>query len=290
MNGITELAEALDYIETHLTKDIDIDALARKAGCSSYNFQRLFSFFSGTSLSYYIRKRCMSMAAMDLANHSLTVTEAALKYGYESPVSFARAFRKCQGILPSDAQKPGTRLTLCPRLTFEFSVKGEKDMTYRIEKKGGFVLAGVSEEETNVGYQSMQKIPLFWDRLMREDFIEKTLCPLGSHPDQELYGACYGFDSSCTMFRYMVGIRTEKKGKELNGLETLVITPQTYVIFTCYGVKDLQETTKRIFAEWLPQSGYVHANSPELEVYYAEKKEDGSMMNEIWIPIVPKKK
>ena len=60
MEWLKNLSNAIEYIEDNLDKEISYEEAARIACCSTYYFQRLFSYVAGVSLSEYIRKRRMS--------------------------------------------------------------------------------------------------------------------------------------------------------------------------------------------------------------------------------------
>ena len=78
MDWITGLNKTMDYIEAHLSGEIDYEQLARLACCSSYHYQRMFAYMAGVSLGEYIRRRRMSVAAADLQGGE-KVLEVALK-------------------------------------------------------------------------------------------------------------------------------------------------------------------------------------------------------------------
>ena len=88
MEWIDRLNEAMDYIEEHLTDTVDYEQLGRIACCSSYHFQRMFTYMAGITLSEYIRRRKMSRAVSDLQEGSRKIIEIAAKYGYQSPTAF----------------------------------------------------------------------------------------------------------------------------------------------------------------------------------------------------------
>ena len=104
MNFIFGLQNAIDYIENHLTEEIDYNEIAKQSFSSSYHFQRVFSILCGFTIGEYIRNRRLSIAGSELATTDAKVIDVALKYGYESPDSFAKAFQRFHGILPSQAQ------------------------------------------------------------------------------------------------------------------------------------------------------------------------------------------
>ncbi len=143
MEWVDKMNAALNYIEDNLTENIDFEEVARRACCSSYNFQRMFSFITDTSIAEYIRRRRMSVAALDLQKSDAKVIDVAMKYGYESPISFSRAFSKVHGITPKDAKKSGAALKIYPKISFQISIKGEIPMNYRIETKPAFDVFGI---------------------------------------------------------------------------------------------------------------------------------------------------
>ena len=101
MEWIERFNEAISYIEEHLTEEIDYEQLGRIACCSSYHFQRMFTYMAGVPLSEYIRRRKMSLAAVDLQGGNMKIIDVAGKYGYSSPTAFNRAFQTVHGIAPS---------------------------------------------------------------------------------------------------------------------------------------------------------------------------------------------
>ena len=145
MDWITGMQKAIDYIEEHLTEPIDYEAVAARCFSSSYHFQRVFSILCGFTVGDYIRNRRLSLAGAELATSDIKVIDAALKYGYESPDSFAKAFQKFHGVLPSQARKNSENLQSFSRLVLEFSMKGGASMNYRIEQKPKMILTGYKE-------------------------------------------------------------------------------------------------------------------------------------------------
>ena len=132
MDSLKKMNEALSYIEENLTHDIDLKEVARLALCSEYHFQRMFSFLAGVTLSEYIRRRRLTLAAFELTNSNLRIIDLAVKYGYSSADSFTRAFQSLHGITPSTARNNNQSLKAYPRITFQLSIKGGIEMNYRI--------------------------------------------------------------------------------------------------------------------------------------------------------------
>lgn len=142
MDSLSSMNKALAYIEEHLTEDIDYSEVSKIAYCSEYHFKRMFSFLVGISLSEYIRRRRLTLAAFDLKDRNLRIIDVAVKYGYNSADSFSRAFHSMHGILPSEARSENTQLKAYLRMTFQLSIKGGCEMNYRIVEKGPFKLVG----------------------------------------------------------------------------------------------------------------------------------------------------
>ena len=135
MDWITGIQNAINYIEEHLLDDIDYEEVARQSYSSAYHFQRVFSIVCGYTIGEYVRNRRLSLAGMELQTGKSKVIDVALKYGYDSPDSFAKAFQKFHGITPSNARTGGAILHSFSRLSLKLSLEGGKKMSYRMEEK-----------------------------------------------------------------------------------------------------------------------------------------------------------
>ena len=142
MEWVVGVQRAIDYIEDHITEELDYEEIARTGFSFSYHFQRVFSILCGYTLGEYIRSRRLTLAGMELAADKIRVIDAAVKYRYESPDSFAKAFARFHGITPSAAREPGARLRSFTRLSIRISLEGGSSMDYRIEEKPEMVLTG----------------------------------------------------------------------------------------------------------------------------------------------------
>jgi AraC-like DNA-binding protein len=100
LDWLKRMNDAMDLIENRMEERINIEEIAKAADSSPFHFQRMFSMFTGITVAEYVRKRKLTLAAQELAITSSKVVDVALKYGYESPESFAKAFRKIHGITP----------------------------------------------------------------------------------------------------------------------------------------------------------------------------------------------
>ena len=162
MKWINHLNKSINYIEAHLTDEIDLEKLSQLACCSTFHFQRMFSFMTGVPLSEYIRRRRLTLAAFDLQTSRMKVIDVAFKYGYESPEAFSRAFKNLHGVMPVSARDIGVSLKAFPKMTFQISIKGVAEMNYRIEERDAFEVFGLALKTTVINGQCYKDIPEFW--------------------------------------------------------------------------------------------------------------------------------
>lgn len=282
MDWLDRMNNTIDYIENNLSQEIDIEQIAKTACCSTYHFQRLFSFITDISLSEYIRHRRLTLAALELQNSNNKIIDIALKYGYNSPTAFTRAFSATHGVTPTSARVKGTKLKSFPKITFHISIIGGSEMNYRIEEKKGFRLVGIKEVVTKIGGANMRRIPDIWKEVCTSDMGEKIVSLSNGEPSG-LMGICANFRD--TEFDYFIASSTNQKVPDR--MEELIVPANLWVVFECVGAipDTIQNIWKRIFTEWFPSSGYEHAEAPEIEWYSDGDPSADDYKSEIWIPV-----
>lgn len=280
MDTLENMKHAIDYIENNLDGEIEYARIAQIALCSQYHFQRMFAFLTGVPLSEYIRRRRLTLAAFDLQQSKEKIIDIALKYGYNSPDSFSRAFMAMHGILPSKVREKGISLKAYPRITFSLSIKGVIEMNYRIEQKNSFSVVGVKQRFSHVDGLG-ENIGKMWSETPQETIAQ--IAGLGNG----LVGIYSGMYEDNTTDYYIAAI-TEKDAPK--ALHTLEIPPLTWAIFEIVGALPaaMAEMWGRIFSEWFPSSGYEHAEAPEVEWYSNGDLSSPNYKSEIWIPVVKK--
>ncbi|WP_040213889.1 AraC family transcriptional regulator [Clostridium polynesiense] len=285
MEWINCLNKAIQYIEEHLIDEIEIEKAAQIALCSTFHFQRMFSYMADVTLSEYIRRRRMTKAASDLQKKTNKVLDIALKYGYESPTAFNRAFQSIHGITPSAARKSGAVLKSYPPISFTISIKGDTEMNYKIEKKNSFRIVGVKEHYTEGIDQSFAKVPMFWHKAGQSGLIP-SLCSLMDKEPFGVLGVCTS--ASNKDFDYYIAAATDKPSP--SQMEEFIIPETNWAIFECIGAmpQAIQKLQKRIITEWLPTSGYEYANAPDIEVYFDGDQSSEDYKCEVWLPIIKK--
>lgn len=287
MDWLDRMNNAMEYIETHLSKAIDYDQVAKIACCSTYHFQRMFPFITNVPLSEYVRRRRLTLAAFELQQSDARVIDIALKYGYESPEAFSRAFKKMHGVMPMSARDKGVTLKAYPRLSFHISIRGDEEMNYRIEEKQAFEMFGVSTVVNADGENPFIEIPAFWTKCISDGTVDRIRTAVGLGGNGQIHGILYNKQGE--KFSYMIGYFLHQSSPPV-GFEKLNIPPQTYAIFSTGlypdGQSGIHELWKRIGGEWFPTCNYEFANRPEFEMTYDRGNNMYEM--EVWIPVVNK--
>ena len=189
MNTLERLNLVIDYVENHITENLDLNRLAGIACSSLYDFQRMFRFIAEITIVEYIRNRRLTLAGLELQQNNATVMTAALKYGYDSPVSFTRAFQAYHGVTPSEAKKSNVSLKLFPRLMFQIIVKEVSQMirTDKVTVNGKEYEASYFGEQDMASWSEMFASRKFW-RLENayDDFKDKektgNILPYNNYP------------------------------------------------------------------------------------------------------------
>jgi AraC family transcriptional regulator len=282
MDWLDRMNSAMEYIETNLADNISYDKIAQKACCSTYHFQRMFPFITGISLSEYIRRRRLTLASFELQTSDAKVIDVAMKYGYNSPEAFARAFKNLHGIMPISARDKGVSLKAYPRMSFHISIKGDIEMNYRIEQRGSFEMFGVYGLINSDMKTAFSEVPQFRKKCDDDGSVDLMNELLGRFGDTNLHAATY--DHTRESFKYMVCYNLPK-GLEIPERFTKLSVPAlTWAIFPepkC----DLQKLWERIYSEWFPTSEYEQVEGPGFEMYYGMA---GHVTGEIWIPVKKK--
>lgn len=275
--------DAIGYIEDNLEGGIEMSEAARRALVSEFYFQRIFGALCGMSVGEYVRLRRLSLAAQELSRGELRVIDAAVKYGYDSPDSFSRAFARFHGISPSAAKEQGARLKSLAPIRLKLTLEGGSIMEYRIEKKEQFTVVGVSRRfSTETSYS---EIPKFWDEHYAAGGGERVMGKFGICLDSK------DVNNGAAEFEYLIADEYDPCRPLPEGCITRVIPAGTWAVFPCRGAlpEALQSVNTRIWSEWLPNCReYELAGNYNIEMYTppAEKPED--TYSEIWIPVAKK--
>lgn len=281
MDWIKIIENALRYIEENLSGELTVDRIAEKVNISPFYFQKGFSMLCGYSVGEYIRMRRLSVAGSELVTSDNKVIDLALKYGYDSPDSFTKAFTRFHGSTPTDVRRKGALLKSFAPLHIKIILDGGNTMEYRVEEKPEFRVMGVSKI---FSYETANAdIPQYWDEIHVQAAVK---------PVEGMYGICFDEEMGGNRFRYMIADDLEEGKAGEKNLETYEVPRHTWAIFPCRGAMPLsiQEVNRRIFSEWLPAGNYEIAEGYNIEYYsdsaeFKDGTQDPDYYAEVWIPV-----
>ena len=267
--------ESIDFIEQNLTEELDTADIAAKAALSPFYYQRIFGALCGMTVGEYIRARRMTLAAQELSREDVKVIDVAVKYGYESPDSFTKAFQKFHGITPSQAREAGAPLRSFAPLHIKITMEGGTMLDYRIVEKAPFTIVGTKRRFNSD--TSYQEIPKFWAEYMGQG----DKCPI-----MGTFGVCVDMGDKDS--DYWIADLYKPWEDIPEGCDTYQIPGSLWAQFICKGAlpDSLQSVNTRIWTEWLPAlQGYELAGKYNLEVYGSPSENPDDYISYIWIPL-----
>lgn len=288
MEWLKQMNHAVDYIEAHLEGKSDYAGIAKAACCSPYHFQRIFSFLAEMPLSEYIRRRKMTLAAFELQSSGIKVIDLALKYGYDSPEAFTRVFHQIHGIPPTSARRQGAPLKAYPRISFQLTVKGAIEMSYKIVNRPAFQMYGIEEIFDTAEGKNFTAIPAFWNQI-RQDGRYDALVRSSGFPCVPS-SICGYREMEGSAFSYLIGMPLTPLS-ETKDFTVIDVPASTWAVFwnEPHRIEEtpaqLQALIKRFYADWLPTADYVLLGGYDMELYFRDA--DGNCYEEIWMRVKP---
>lgn len=282
MDWIKNISDSIEYIENHITDDIKIDDIAKKVCVSSFYFQTGFSMLCGFSIADYIRQRRLTLAGSELVSTDNKIIDIALKYGYDSPDSFTKAFTRFHNATPTAVRKNGAMVKLFSPLKINLSLKGGSIMDYKIIEKEEFTVIGAIrtfEYET-----CKEEIPKFWNEHFQSGNGEFVCGMYGINIDESM-----GHNE----FEYLIADDYIEGSEVPEGFITQIIPKHTWAVFAIRGSmpEAMQNVSQKIFSEWLPNcKDYEFAAGYCIEMYtdvreYPNGTQDENYYSEMWIPV-----
>ena len=300
MDWITGIQNAINYIEEHITEELDYEQIARESFSSPFHFQRVFSILCGYTLGEYIRNRRLTLAAIELSSTREKVIDVAYKYGYDTPESFANAFRKFHGITPSQARSGGAILKSFSRLSIKVSLEGGSMMNYRIEEKPQMLLTGYKRRFSGSPNDKQDQDHYFACENRLLQYILEGM----SREHTDVYQVLTNFGPDGYDFYYAYELPKwiledfdEDLGEMSKQFEHLQIPAGQYLVCEterCEFPTNLEDELRRkAVSEWLPSSGYELRAAPEIGVIHWFWEEGNDKVNnsrycELWLPIEKK--
>ena len=274
MDWVRTVNNAIEFMENHLTENITLVDIAKNVNISAFHFQQAFTLLAGITPSDYLRKRRLSQAGSEIAAGE-RVIDVALKYCYETPESFTKAFTRFHGFSPIQVRK-GSAVKFMNRFTVQIKIDGGCIMEYKIEKWEAMDLLVHAKEfhcET-----SNEEIPKFWDEYYADEKLRKIPGYLG---------VCAQQKTDSDVFKYGIGCKAGDISGVPAGFEILHIPEYTWAVFKCVGPAGpaIQATWDKIYREWLPVADYEQIFDYDIENYLPGDPAAEDYVSEICIPV-----
>lgn len=292
MDYFDRIQKSVDYIELYITEELNLETVAKEAYCSLFHFHRVFQAVVGDTVKEYIRKRRLSLAGRELAASNAKVLDVALKYGYESPEAFTKAFKKFHNSTPHMCRKSGTYNFREKAYVHIYKInlfEGGSFVNYRIIEKEEFKVIGYEIRVRCDNGDNFKLIPEFWRKYM-EDGLYKKIAAMPNVVNKEnmvTMGMCMDFDGINSM-SYLICVEASSFDAIPEGMAAKTIPAQKYAIFTAKGKMPdaIQQTWKDIYEKWFPASGYERTDGPDFECYdKRSEKNDENTEVDIYVPI-----
>jgi len=286
MEWMAIIGDAIQYMEAHLTEEtLSADDIAGAVNISPFYFQKGFSMLCGMTVGEYIRSRRLSLAGRELLTTDISVIELALKYGYDSPDSFTKAFSRFHGVSPSNARRGDALLNSFAPLKLKITIEGGSLMEYKIVRKAAFTV--LADAGTFPYEGAKELIPQFWAAHMAAGKSAVVCGEFGINIDETM---------GKEKFEYLIADTYDPTKEIPEGFVVRTIPAFDWAVFPCRGPMPtaLQKVNESIYTEWLPGTQeYAFAAGYCVEYYEDPSKYDKGTMDEnyyceVWIPIKKK--
>lgn len=247
--------ELIEYIEQNLCEEISYKKLSQILGVNEYTMHRIFLFVTDYTVAEYIRKRRLTMAALDLIDGTEKIIDIAIKYNYESSQAFSRAFKSMMGFLPSEINDNKNNI----KYFSQYEIKNEdvtNEFNYRIEKNIEFNLYAISMKTTIKNCHNVA--PQFWKENL--NYLE----------NKTQYGLLE-YDKTCKIDEATYYIASTEKFKDSKFLN---LKSSNYLVFDYKFINsnDMYEYIRKIYRTIIPNTGYELKDMPDIEEYLEDDK------------------
>lgn len=293
MEWLNSIRTAIDYMEEHLENDISAQDVADRVFLSPFFLQRGFSLMTGYGIGEYLRNRRLYQAALDLQKTDDKVIDVALRYCYDTPESFTKAFSRFHGATPMQV-RDGAVINVFLPLKINITIHGGSQMDYKITPMFPFKVIGfqkIFDVET-----SYTEIPKFWNEIC-EKYANNVYAgnPPANPYEQAIVDNCIGEYGVCiddmgdSKFRYLIAGRYTG-GDVPDGMVVYEFPRGEWAVFNCIGPnpETLQSVNTQVFTEWLPGNPeYELSGNASVEWYDCVNGEmtDPDYHSAIWVPV-----
>lgn len=286
---IGDLNHLVEHIETHLSEQIDVAAFAAGRGTTEYHLRRMFASLTGMSLTEYVRRRRMTLAAAALLSGT-PVLETAVAHGYGSTEAFGRAFHAVHGATPSAVRRSGGPLSTQPRLRFRLTIEGNTPMHTRIVERPAFTLIGHAA-----------RVPLIHEGVNPHIAEHLASIPVEEHARLKalstaepsgLLQVSDGVDPDYTEgseLTYLHGVATDPAIPHPDDLDAIEVPAGRWAVFTASGPYPavLQTLWASTAADWFPSNPWRLHPGPSIVAVLDRADDFSTATTELWLPVEP---
>ena len=300
MEWIASIKESVNYIESRILEVSGPDEVASHVNISSAYLQQGFQIMTGYNIGEYIRNRRLYLASKDILNSDEKIIDIALKYGYNTPASFTKAFSRFHDASPSEVKNHEKPNKIFLPLHLSVEISGGANLDVEIVTRDSFTLIGFTGLYT---MENCQDISRKWKSMNEEyeDFLSEVReprndlervimdCGIGE------YGVTEYAKNEKGEFRYVFAGRY-KGGVIPEGMITYEVPAGTWAVFKCVGIlpEAIETLNEQIWNDWYPNNKeYVIDGKCEFEWYggttYSDPYTNSDYLCTKWVPVKKKK-
>lgn len=284
---IGDLNQLVDYAETHLSEKIDVSELANSIGTTEYHLRRMFSSLVGMSLTEYIRRRRMTLAAADIVDGQ-PLLDVAVKYGYGSTEAFGRAFQAVHGVTPGDVRRSGGPLSSQQKLRFRLTIEGKTHMDTRIADRPAFTLVGHSVRVPLIHHGANPHIQSHIASLPPEEHVR--LKALSNTEPAGLLQISADVDPDYTEgseLTYLHGVAVDQSTPQPDDLDVIDVPAGSWAVFTTSGPypSALQSVWAATANDWFPSNPWRLRPGPSIVAVIDRAEDFSTATTELWLPV-----
>ena len=165
-NRIIKTAEAIAFIESHLTEKLDLDRVADAVHYSKYHLHRIFTSTVGLTIHDYVQRRQLTEAAKLLVFSAKPIIEIAALAGYESQQAFTNIFTAMYKQSPNQ-YRAGERFY---PLQLKFRLEGNYDML-QTKEIGAWEVAFATDEDISAWMELVRLVIDGFPHLQEDEYI-----------------------------------------------------------------------------------------------------------------------
>ena len=267
MKKETKIFNAIDFIEDHLTEGFSPEDVCSHAFLSRRHLYREFKKLTGDSIMNYVRLRRLTMASKELVNTQQSVLDLALKYQFESPEGFSRAFSKTFWRSPRDFRVIGSPYSATQKTPFQpdfFDVIGNRPSEEPIIiTTPPRIMAGIKIIQPHYGFRVEENLE------EGENLGETLQSILGKIPhlvDGSEWNIAFRRTANLKQHEIenVFAVEVKRISPHFFDLEYINIPACQYAVFPHHGHSTLVEFTVSAAFQWLSQSPFFLGDAPSM--------------------------